>query len=190
MRKSITSTLIALALVAVAAPASAQTDLTCADIDFSSAVTDNYPDIAKACIDVVEINGERFAKTSVEIIRTRGNNATFKFKHADGTFGPVQTTRLDPSWRASIGGRDYRIRDLVRGQSLNVYLPSDRWEADLGSPDVEYVAYAGAAMYADTEEETMAALPSTASPLFAIGGAGGAAVLIGMLIGFARRRMS
>ena len=45
-------------------------------------------------------------------------------------------------------------------------------------------------MYDDTEEETMAALPSTASPLFAIGGAGGAAVLIGMLFGFLRRRMS
>lgn len=190
MRKSITSTLIALALVAMAAPVSAQTDLTCADIEFASVVRQNYPDIDKACLDVVEINGERFAKTSVELVRTRGNNATFKFKHSDGTYGPVQTTQVASDWRANIEGREYRLRDLNRGQTLNVYLPSDRWEADLGAPDVEYIAYTGAAMYEDTEEETMAALPSTASPLFAVGGAGGAAVLIGMLFGFMRRRMS
>jgi hypothetical protein len=99
---------------------------------------------------------------------------------------------LDPSWRANIEGREYRLRDLNRGQTLNVYLPQDRWVAHLAAPETEYVAttYAGAAMYEDTEEETMAALPSTASPLFAIGGAGGAAVLIGMLFGFLRRRMS
>ena len=195
MRKSITSTLIAIALAAVAAPVSAQTDLTCADIEFGSMITDNYPDANQACLDVVEKNGELFAKTEVEVVRARGNNVTFKFRHADNTYGPVQTAELDPAWRASIQGRNVRARDLVRGQRLNVYLPQDRWEAHVVSTEADYAAvatttYVATTMYDDTEEETMAALPSTASPLFAIGGAGGAAVLIGMLFGFLRRRMS
>ena len=137
MRKSITSTLIALALAAMAAPVSAQTDLSCADIDFASAVRANYPDVDQACLDVVERNGELFAKTSVEVIRARGNNVTFKFQHADGSFGPVQTAQLDPSWRAAIEGRNVRARDLVRGQQLNVYLPQDRWEAHVVSTEEE-----------------------------------------------------
>ena len=191
MRNSIVTTLSALALSAFALPAAAQTDLTCADIDFNAEVRANYPDVDKACLDVVEINGERFAKVSAEIIRTRGNTATFKFKHNDGTFGPVQTTTLAPEWRANIGGREYRIRELTRGQELNVYLPSDRWEADLASPETAYVAYTGYTMMDDTEEETtMAALPSTASPLFAIGGAGGLALLLASALGIYRRRTS
>lgn len=195
MRKSITSTLIALALAVMAAPVSAQTGMTCDDIDFASVVRDNYPDIDQACLGVVERNGELFAKTSVEVIRARGNNVTFKFQHPDGSFGPVQTAQLPPEWRAAIAGRNIRARDLVRGQQLNVYLPQDRWEAHVVSTEEDYAAaaattYAATTMYDDTEEETMAALPSTASPLFAIGGAGGAAVLIGMLFGFLRRRMS
>ena len=191
MRNTLVTTLSAIALSAFALPAAAQTDLTCADIDFTAEMRARYSDIDKSCLDVVEINGERFAKMNVELIRTRGNTATFKFKHNDGTFGPVQTATLPADWRAEIGGREYRIRELTRGQELNIYLPSDRWEADLVAPAATYTAYTGYTMMEDTEEETtMAALPSTASPLFAIGGLGGLALMLASALGIYRRRTS
>jgi len=52
----------ALSLLAIGTTASAQTDLTCADISFSYEVTSKYAGAADGCRDVVEIDGERYAK--------------------------------------------------------------------------------------------------------------------------------
>lgn len=188
MKTKLIASLSALPLLAFAALASAQTDLTCDDIDFTPAVTSQYPDIAKACQDVIEVDGERFAKATVRLTRTGNNRASFRFLHTDGTTGETHRIDLDPSWRANIDGREYRIRDLGPGQELNVYLPSDRWEAHVTAPTVTtFVVYRGYAMAEDTGG-TMAALPSTASPLTTVGAMGGAALLTAFLLRIYRRR--
>ena len=114
------------------------------------------------------------------------NGATFRFKHADGTFGPSQSISLDPSWRANIGGRQYRIRELSRGQELSIYMPADRWVAHITAADAAVTTYAMAEMTDDDGMDgsgaaaagagagaAMASLPSTAGPmpLFALFGA-------------------
>mgnify|MGYP001811898642 FL=1 len=189
MKIKIVAMLSALPLMALASTASAQTDLTCDDIEFAYAVTSVYPDVADACLDVVESNGERFAKTTVELLRTGNSSATFRFKHADGSTGPSHRVELPSDWRANIGGRQYRIRELSRGQELNVYLPSDRWEAHVDSPTATFVTYYGYTMY-EADDTTMAALPSTASPLTTFGAMGGAALLTAFLMRIYRRRRS
>ncbi|MDH3989229.1 MAG: hypothetical protein OEV34_08885 [Gammaproteobacteria bacterium] len=179
--------LSALPFLAIGTTASAQADLTCADIEFSYEITSRYPDAQKGCLDVVEVDGERFAKMSVEVLRTGTNRATFRFKHADGSYGPTHRTELDPSWRANIGGRDYRIRDLQRGQELNLYLPGDRWEAHIDAPMAVFVTYYGYSLYED-DGGAGAALPSTASPLSTFGALGGAALFSAFLMRIYRRR--
>ena len=62
-----------LALMAIGAQANAQADLTCADVEYGYELTSKFPDIADACMDVVEQNGENFVKTTVELVST-GNN--------------------------------------------------------------------------------------------------------------------
>jgi len=179
--------LSALPLLAIGLPATAQTDLTCDDITFGYEMTSRFPNIGDACQGVVEVDGERFAKMSVEIVRTGNNSATFKFKMPDGSYGPTQSTNLDPSWRAEINGRSYRVRELGRGQELNIYLPSDRWEAHVATNMTGYFAvYYPVAMEEDSGGG--ASLPSTASfmPMFAL--LGGAALFSAFLMRVFRRR--
>jgi hypothetical protein len=183
----IISLLSALPLLAIGLPATAQTDLTCDDITFGYEMTSKFPEIGDACQDVVEVDGERFAKMSVEIIRTNGNRATFRFKMPDGSYGPTQSTELDPSWRAEIQGRNMRLRDLGRGQELNIYLPADRWEAHVATNMTGYFAvYYPVAMEEDSGGG--ASLPSTASFMPMFGLLGGAALFSAFLIRVFRRR--
>lgn len=186
IRKIITI-LCALPLLALGLPAAAQTDLTCDDITFGYEMTSRFPRVGEACLDVVEVDGERFAKMTVEVVRTGNNRATFKFKLPDGSYGPTQSTNLDPSWRANIEGRDYRVRELGPGQELNIYVPSDRWEAHMATNTTGYFAvYYPVAMEEDTGRG--AALPSTASFMPMFGLLGGAALFSAFLMRVFRRR--
>ena len=157
--------------------------VTCADLNWSAEVLAMNPDIAAMCQTVYEKDGKLFAKTSVEVVRVRGNTMTFRPKHTDGTLGESRSVTLDPAWRANIGGRQYRASDLSRGQSLNVYLPEDRFalaiEDDDGLDDSD--------MMHDIEDATE--MPTTASPLFLVGLVGGAFLALGgVLTGIRRRR--
>ena len=106
----------ALFMLAIGTTASAQTELTCADITFTYEVTSKYPSVADACRSVVEVDGERYAKMRVEILNALGNVATFRFMHKDGTYGPKESVTVDDDWRAELGGRTYSMRQLRPGQ--------------------------------------------------------------------------
>jgi hypothetical protein len=159
------------------------TTVTCADLNWSAEVLALNPDIAAMCQTVYEKDGKLYAKTSVEVVRVRGNTMTFRPKHTDGTLGDSRSVTLDSSWRANIAGRSYRASDLSRGQELNVYLPEDRFALavvdDDGLDDSDMMDIGAA-----TE------MPTTASPLFLIGLAGGAFLALGGLLSGVRRRFS
>ncbi len=160
-----------------------ESSVTCDDLNWSAEVLALNPDIAAMCQTVYEKDGRLYAKTSIEVVRVRGNTMTFRPIHTDGTRGDSRSVTLDSSWRAEIGGRQYRASDLMRGQNLNVYLPEDRFalaveDAD-GPDDADFVAI-----------ETATEMPTTASPLFLIGLAGGAFLALGGLLSGIRRRLA
>lgn len=177
----------ALALLSIGTTASAQTDLTCADITFSYEVTSKYPSATDGCRGVVEIDGERYAKMRVEIMTARGNVGTFRFMNKDGTYGPLESVTVDDDWRAELGGRSYRMRQLSRGQELNLYIPSDRWEAHVatnmsGTITVYYaVSFEGGG-------SSGAELPTTASSMPLIGLLGAGSLFAAFLMRVRRRR--
>ncbi|MEM1113823.1 MAG: hypothetical protein AAGI11_18060 [Pseudomonadota bacterium] len=157
---------------------------TCADLNWSAEVLANNPDIGMTCQAVYEKDGKLFAKASIEVVRVRGNRMTFRTLHTDGTKGDSRSVTLDPSWRAEIGGRSYRASDLMRGQQLNVYLPEDRFALaveDMDGPDDSEIVVI---------EEEMIEMPTTASPLFLVGLAGGALLALGGVLSGLRRRLS
>ena len=157
-----------LPLLAFASSASAAT---CDEVTFSDQLTSQYPDIARSCRDVIERDGEQFVKTKVRLTRTpNGNYVTFKFLHADGTDGPTYSTTVDSGWRTTSKGREYRVRDLTRGQELSVYIPFYQWHVHIEADDVMDDVVVTTAVVA-AEEPAM--LPSTAGnmPLFAMFGA-------------------
>lgn len=186
--KRIIACISVLPLLAFASLASA---LTCDDVTLSSAITDRYPDAQDACLGVVEMNGETYVKMKVELTRPgAANKLTFKFKNQDGTFGPTHTINPAPEWRANIEGRNYRARDLARGQELDVYLPPDRWEAHVAASDVMVETFVLIAITEEEPEPEPVMLPATASnmPLFAL--FGGLALFAAGLIRVTRRQAS
>ena len=185
--KKMIATLAALFLAGFSTSAVAQdedgTGLTCADIEFTSAVTSRASDVAAACRDVVELDGMRYAKTRVRLDNVRGSRATWHFVMPDGRSGTRHTTDVGADWRATIGGTEFRMRELARGQELNIYLPPDRWEAHFDAPTSTFVAYTPSAiMAADDDSGSAAMLPSTAGPLPLFGLFGGLALFGASLI--------
>ena len=100
----------------------------CNDITFTGPVAREFPDARKACLDVVEREGRDFAHFQARIRNVRGGTVEAEFRMPDGTYSRPITVTPDPSARVRIEGRDYRWRDLSRGQELDVWLPPDRWE--------------------------------------------------------------
>jgi hypothetical protein len=160
-----------------------QSSVTCADLNWSAEVLAANPDIASMCQSVYEKGGKLFAKTSIEVVRVRGNTMTFRPIHTDGTKGDSRSITLATSWRAKIAGNEYRASDLMRGQELNVYLPEDRFAlaiaGDEGLGDSEFMVIT-----------TATEMPTTASPLFLFGLAGSAFLALGGLLSGLRRRLS
>lgn len=157
---------------------------TCADLDWSAETLAANPDIGQACQAVYEKEGRLYAKASIEVVRVRGNRMTFRTLRTDGSKGDSRSVQLDNSWRAEIGGRSYRASDLSRGQQLNVYLPEDRFALivdDADGPDMVDILII---------EEAVVEMPTTASPLFLFGLAGGAFLALGGLISRVRRRLA
>ena len=157
---------------------------TCADLNWSAQVLAANPDIAKSCRAVYEKNGKMYAKVAIEVVRIRGNRMTFRPQHTDGGMGDSRSVQLNNSWRAEIGGRQYRASDLMRGQELNIYIPEDRFALiieDADGPDEMDIVVI---------EEEVVEMPTTASPLFLIGLAGGAFVALGGLLSGIRRRLA
>lgn len=184
--KRILICLSALPLLAFAPLASA---LTCDEVVLGYDITSKFPTAQEACLEVVERDGQQFVKMKVELARNpRGNNATFRFLHADGSQGPTYSVEVDPSWRVNINGRNHRLRELVMGQELSLYLPSNRWEAHLAATDMVIETFSLIVITAAEPEPLM--LPSTASkmPLFAL--FGGLALFGAGLIRVTRRQTS
>jgi len=159
--------------------------VTCADINWSAEVLSNNPDIGQSCSAVYEKDGKLYAKVPVEVVRVRGNRMTFRPIHTDGSMGDSRSIQLDSSWRANIGGRQYRASDLMRGQRLNVYIPEDRFALAVADDEGEAL---DEAVFIPIEEEVVE-MPTTASPLFLVGLAGGAFLALGGLLSGLRRRL-
>jgi hypothetical protein len=160
---------------------------TCADIQWNYGVLSEYPDIAETCRGVYEKDGKLYAKATVEVQRIRGNRITFRPVHTDGTKGESHSVTVPASFRAKIAGREYRASQLVRGQELNVYLPEDRFA--LAVYDEEAPEEDTELMMVDIEEEEEVEMPTTASPLFLFGLAGGGLLALGGLFTALRRRL-
>lgn len=161
--------LTALPLLAFSSMASA---LTCDDVVLSDEILSQFPTAQDACREVVERDGSQFVKMKVHLTRSPGaNRATFRFVNNDGSMGPTYAADLPAEWRANIGGRDYRLRELARGQELSLYLPSDRWAAHVSASEVmdDEITVIVITM---AEPEPAAMLPATAGnmPLFALFG--------------------
>jgi LPXTG-motif cell wall-anchored protein len=80
------------------------------------------------------------------------------------------------------------MRQLNAGQEVNVYIPSDRWEANLGDTSGVLTTYYAVVMVEESSSGSGAALPSTASALPLIGLLGVGSLFAAFLMRIRRRR--
>jgi len=136
MRRRIAISAVAL-LVLTVAPLAAQ-DVTCDDIVFDHAAMTVYPQVAEACLGVVVAEGgERYVvmKALVRqpaVVKTVG----LAFQHRDGTWGDPQSITVSDDFRVVVGGEAKNVRDLTRGEEINVFLREGRWTVAMTDLDV------------------------------------------------------
>lgn len=133
---------------------------TCSDLVWSSDVTSRYPNVADACHDVVVRDGGQYARLVAEVNRVRNNgDIRLRFKHRDDSWSDIVTVSPEYDFPVFIDGERVLARDLVRGQEIRIYMPSDRWAI----AQVEEVEIVVVAVIQDEPEPE--AIPETASPL-------------------------
>ena len=166
----------------------------CSELNFTGPVAREFPQARDACIDVVERDGREFAHFQARIRNVRGGTVEAEFKMPDGTYSRPISVTPDPSSRVRIGGRDYRWRDLSRGQELDVWLPPDRWEIAVPEdPEQQFAAAPAVAVFVISEPTTTLAantLPRTASPVPLMGALGALLAALGFGVAAIRRRFS
>jgi len=166
----------------------------CRDLTFTGPVARQFPDARDACLGVETREGRQYAHFNARIRNVRANTVEAEFKLPDGSYGRPISFTPDPDARVRIAGRDYRYRDLSRGQELDVWLPPDRWEIVVPQdPEQSFAAAPTVAVFAISEPApTVAAntLPRTASVLPLAGAFGGLLTVLGFAVAGIRRRLS
>ncbi len=157
--------------------------MSCSDMHFTDEMTERFPDLNDACVEVIEHDGKNFAKIELEVVRASYRTLRFKLRHRDGSKSSTYEIKPKSDFRVNLSGQSTRIRDLTRGQVLSVYLPDDRFT--LGDPrteedmDITFLV---------VEVIRVPMLPTTASPLFLFALFGGLLTLAGGALTTLRRR--
>jgi len=126
---------LVLAATALAASASAQemTALSCDDFKPTPAALERFANLKGACEGIVDRDGALYAKFTAMVRRAVSNNLTLYLPATEHTF----QVKADPSHRVLLGGKKTRVRDLVRGQEIQIYLSVSQF----AKPDIEEVAF-------------------------------------------------
>jgi len=122
---------------------------TCADVDWSADTLAKYPNISKACQEVMQRNGATFVKFegTVKKVAKGGSEVTMGMKGTDAKL----VLHPDPNRTVSIGGKNTPVKSLRPGDSLTFYVPDSRLvavetpepaveEIPIGPPVIEQVA--------------------------------------------------
>ena len=184
----------ATSLLLLSAPQAEAQTTTCSDLQFSAEVLSRFPEAASACLDVVEKNGEEFARFNAELVSASNNRVRVRFEKPDGSMTDPYSFTPGPNARVRIGNRNYRYRELSAGQTMNIYLPPDRFEIvthedEMADFATTTAAVSTVAVMAEPEPEpASASLPKTAGLLPLLGLAGALLLSFGGLVRVVRSR--
>lgn len=193
MKKTIISSILALAVgLGFSVSASAQS-VSCGDLAWTDTALELNPDIADYCLEVVERNGQQMAKMRARVVRQSVNSTIVQWQRPDGSWSPSQRRYPDRGFTANMDGKEVRILDLPERQEVNVYvaaednfsLPSAAPVAAAAAP----VAAAAAPEPAPEPEPAPVMLPTTATQVPALALLGGLLILLGGAVSLLRSRL-
>lgn len=170
--------------------ASAQ-DVTCDDIIWSPETLADNPNIANACLDVVEKGNTMAAMFTARVVRQSVNSTIVQWRLPDGSWSAAQRRFPPRGASAEIAGREVRIADMAERQEVNVYFPmtGGTWSLPVVEVVEEVVEEAPPPPPPPAPEPEPAALPTTATQVPAFALLGGLLLLLGGAVSFVRTRL-
>jgi len=160
-------------------------ELSCADFKPTPEAAERFAALKGACDGIVQMNGTTYARFNAIVRRVSpgGGSVTLNLPATDNTF----TVNPKPDARVLLDGQKVRVRELQKGQKIQIYLSTD----EFAKPNIQEVEL----VREDSSEvvpvavEPVKALPTTATPLPLVATIGlGALALGAALLTFTRRR--
>jgi len=189
MRKLIKPIIFASSL-AVAGPALAvdpQRLGDCADFadryQATAETRERFAQLRGSCEGIYDIDGAMYARAEMVVRSNRGGTVRLYLPATDQTV----EVKPDMNRRVYVGGRKVRVRDLNRGDEIGLYLSMDRFFEERVT-EVAFATEEGSAeeVYIEPVQE-VTALPTTASPLPALGLFSGLLLAAGLFLRGYRR---
>ena len=182
LRASAVGVLCTIGAIAVS---DAQT-VTCQNAQYDPEVLARFPNIAKACSDIISKDGADYAVVKARLDRVDpSGRVSVRVKQPDGNYSKPISIRPRSDLRVMVDGKPARVRDLATGQEITAYVKVDAPVMALApaEPSEPFVATP-----IEEPQEQMAALPATASMLPLFGMLGGVSLLLGGLLSVIRHR--
>jgi hypothetical protein len=115
-------TLGSLVLAMIPAVALAQQPEACQRVEFSAAVLERFPNIRKACLDVITKGDQTFAVVRANLLRVTARRMTVRVQLPDGTQTDPMGINFNSNERVNVDGRMVPVRDLGTGQTISAYV--------------------------------------------------------------------
>jgi hypothetical protein len=169
---------------AFAASEPAPSELACSDFKPTPEAAARFAALKGACDAIVQMNGTTYARFNAIVRRVSagGGSVTLNLPATDSTF----TVNPKSDARVLLGGEKARVRDLQRGQKIQIYLSTDEF-AQPNIHEIELVS-ADSSDVVPVAAEPVKALPTTASPLPFVAVLGAAMLALGIALSLVARR--
>lgn len=163
---------------------------TCENVKFGDSVTARFPNVRKACLDIVDKGGVQYALFKADLIRTARNKVWVRFKHGDGSRGETTAISVKPDFRVQVNKRPTRVENLAVGQELTGYARVTEPQialvpaVDTDPLDLEPLP----AVPSEANLQSAPSMPHTAGPLPGLGFLGLCLLGLGAAFSFVRIR--
>ena len=161
--------------------------VTCQNAQYSSEVLAKFPNIAKACSDIISKDGADYAVVKARLDRVDpSGRVAVRVKQPDGNYSKTISIRPRSDLRVLVDGKPARVTDLATNQEITAYVKVDAPVMALApaEPSEPFVALP----IEEPQEQMAASLPETASFLPLFGLLGGMSLLLGGLLRVIRYR--
>lgn len=164
---------------------------TCAEVKWAPELLQRYPRIPEACQEVVLVNGENWARVEGRLVNVNPNGSvTTMVLNSRGRGMGRLTLKPAPGQKVLLEGREVSFDQLETGAMIHMYIPEHMY-AVATEPVEDNAEMATIEQAPETEvaAEEPQALPTTAGPLPWVLLAGGAVLLVGLMLALRRRFM-
>ena len=122
--------LLGLALGPLAAQAQDAPKLNClTDFVFSQEFLQKYPNAGAACREIVEKNGQKWARFDANVDEVRGEKVTATFTSTHDRPLTKITFEASPDARVEMNGKDIKFTELKKGEKISFWVSEDRLTA-------------------------------------------------------------